>query len=60
MSDKTDTDSETGSEKQDSIVTHLMELRDRMIRIVAGLAVVLVALLPFANEAASHLTVTPS
>ena len=40
MSDKTDTDSETGSEKQDSIVTHLMELRDRMIRIVAGLAVV--------------------
>jgi len=50
MSDKTDTGLETNSEKQDSIVTHLMELRDRMIRIVAGLAVILVALLPFANE----------
>ena len=48
MSENTETDETT--EKQDSIVTHLMELRDRMIRIVAGLAVILVALLPFANE----------
>ena len=48
MYENTETDETT--EKQDSIVTHLMELRDRMIRIVAGLAVILVALLPFANE----------
>ena len=32
------------------LVSHLLELRSRVLRAVAGLAVVLIALLPFAND----------
>jgi len=37
-------------EKQESLVSHLVELRDRLIRIVIGIVVVLLCLFPFANE----------
>lgn len=35
---------------QESMITHLVELRDRMIKIVIGVVVVLFCLFPFANE----------
>lgn len=42
----------------DSIITHLVELRDRLLRIVIGLLVITLALVPFANEI-YHLLATP-
>lgn len=38
------------SAEQRPLVTHLLELRSRLLRAVVGLLVVLVALLPFANK----------
>lgn len=35
---------------QESMITHLVELRDRMIKVVIGVGVVLFCLFPFANE----------
>lgn len=35
---------------QESMITHLVELRDRMIKVVIGVVVVLFCLFPFANE----------
>lgn len=37
-------------QQQESIVTHLVELRDRLIKIVIGVVIVLLCLFPFANE----------
>lgn len=42
-------------QKQESLVTHLVELRDRLIKIIIGIAVVLLALFPFANDIYSFL-----
>ncbi len=39
-----------GGEEQTGFISHLVELRDRLLRIVAGIALVLICLLPFANE----------
>ena len=41
---------DTEEEKQESIVTHLVELRDRLIKIFLGVAVALLALFPFAKQ----------
>ncbi|MEM8843673.1 MAG: twin-arginine translocase subunit TatC [Pseudomonadota bacterium] len=43
-------DSQNQENKQESLVSHLVELRDRLIRIVLGILVVLLCLFPFANE----------
>ena len=43
-------DTQSQGNKQESLVTHLVELRDRLIRIVLGILVVLLCLFPFANE----------
>ena len=48
-------DAQIQDDKQDSLVSHLVELRDRLIRIVIGIAIVLVCLFPFANEIYSFL-----
>lgn len=37
-------------DKQDSLVSHLVELRDRLIKVVVGVVVVVLALFPFANQ----------
>lgn len=37
------------TDKQESLVTHLVELRDRLIKVLLGVVVVLLALFPFAN-----------
>ena len=42
-----DTDAPGGQEQP--FVTHLLELRDRLLRIILAIAVVFVALFPFAN-----------
>lgn len=42
-------------QKQESLVTHLVELRDRLIKIIIGIVVVLLALFPFANDIYSFL-----
>lgn len=42
-------------EKQESLVTHLVELRDRLLKIIIGIAVVLLGLFPFANDIYSFL-----
>ena len=46
---------DTEEQKQESIVTHLVELRDRLIKIFLGVGVVLLGLFPFANEIYSFL-----
>jgi len=38
------------NEKQESLVTHLVELRDRLIKTLIGVVAVLLCLFPFANE----------
>ena len=42
--------SDPEEQQQESIVTHLVELRDRLIKIVIGVVIVLLCLFPFANE----------
>ena len=42
-------------QKQESLITHLVELRDRLIKIIIGIVVVLLALFPFANDIYSFL-----
>ena len=46
---------ETQAEKQESLITHLVELRDRLIKILIGVVVILLCLFPFANEIYSFL-----
>ena len=46
MSDSPD----SKEQKQESIVTHLIELRDRLIKIFLGVGLVLLGLFPFAND----------
>ncbi len=46
---------ETQEEKQESLITHLIELRDRLIKTIIGIAVVLLCLFPFANQIYSFL-----
>ena len=41
---------DTGDDSERPLITHLLELRSRLLRGVAGLAVVLLCLLPFANK----------
>ena len=48
-------DTQSQDSKQDSLVSHLVELRDRMIRIVLGILIVLLCLFPFANDIYSFL-----
>jgi len=43
-------DEQDEQQKQESLVTHLVELRDRLIKIIIGIVVVLLALFPFAND----------
>ena len=43
-------DTKNQGDKQESLVSHLVELRDRLIRIVLGILVILLCLFPFANE----------
>lgn len=38
------------ADKQDSLVSHLVELRDRLIKVLLGVVVVVLALFPFANQ----------
>lgn len=42
--------SDPEEQQQESIVTHLVELRDRLIKIVIGVVIALLCLFPFANE----------
>lgn len=42
----------------DTIISHMIELRDRLLRIVIGLLLITLALFPFANEI-YHLLATP-
>ena len=49
------TDTPNPSNKQESLVSHLVELRDRLIKIFLGIAVVLLCLFPFANDIYSFL-----
>jgi len=49
------TEAPNETDKQESLVSHLVELRDRLIKIVIGIVVVLVALFPFANDIYSFL-----
>jgi len=37
-------------DKQDSLVSHLVELRDRLIKVLLGIVVVVLGLFPFANQ----------
>jgi sec-independent protein translocase protein TatC len=46
---------ESGNETEGGLIEHLLELRTRLMRGLVGLAVVLVALLPFANRLFSWL-----
>ena len=41
---------DTGDDSERPLITHLLELRSRLLRGVAGLLVVLLGLLPFANK----------
>lgn len=38
------------ADKQDSLVSHLVELRDRLIKVLLGIVVVVLGLFPFANQ----------
>jgi len=49
------TDASNETDKQESLVSHLVELRNRLIKIVIGIVVVLLCLFPFANEIYSFL-----
>ncbi len=49
------TDTPNPSNKQESLVSHLVELRDRLIKIIVGIAMVLLCLFPFANDIYSFL-----
>lgn len=49
------TEAPNDSEKQESLVSHLVELRDRLIKIVIGVVVILLGLFPFANQIYSFL-----
>lgn len=49
------TDTPNPWNKQESLVSHLVELRDRLIKIFLGIAVVLLCLFPFANDIYSFL-----
>ena len=42
-------------DKQETFVSHLVELRDRLIKIIIGIVIVLLCLFPFANEIYSFL-----
>lgn len=46
---------EKQEEKQESLITHLIELRDRLIKTIIGIVVVLLCLFPFANDIYSFL-----
>ncbi|MDW3096001.1 MAG: twin-arginine translocase subunit TatC [Gammaproteobacteria bacterium] len=46
---------ETEEEKQESLITHLIELRNRLIKIIIGIVVVVLCLFPFANDIYSFL-----
>ncbi|MCL4160485.1 UNVERIFIED_CONTAM: hypothetical protein GTU68_059938, partial [Idotea baltica] len=46
---------ETQEEKQESLITHLVELRDRLIKTLIGVVIVLLCLFPFANKIYSFL-----
>lgn len=46
---------ETQEEKQESLITHLVELRDRLIKTLIGIVIVLLCLFPFANKIYSFL-----
>jgi len=43
------------ADKQDSLVSHLVELRDRLIKVLLGIVVVVLGLFPFANQLYSFL-----
>jgi len=43
------------ADKQDSLVSHLVELRDRLIKVLIGIVVVVLGLFPFANQLYSFL-----
>lgn len=47
--------SDSEEQKQESIVTHLVELRDRLIKIIFGVGAAVLCLFPFANEIYSFL-----
>lgn len=47
--------SDPEDQKQESIVTHLVELRNRLIKIIFGVGIVVLGLFPFANEIYSFL-----
>lgn len=43
-------DVDEGQSKQESLMTHLVELRDRLLKIITGIIIVLLTLFPFANQ----------
>ena len=55
MSTETSPEPDKSNDKQESFVSHLVELRDRLIKIIIGIVVVLLGLFPFANEIYSFL-----
>ena len=55
MSTETPPEQNNSNDKQESFVSHLVELRDRLIKIIIGIVVVLLGLFPFANEIYSFL-----
>ena len=46
----TENDAEPGSEGEQSFISHLIELRERLLKATVAVLVVLVALVPFANK----------
>lgn len=51
MTDQTETETEEEEQQEEpGFITHLVELRNRLLRIVAAVILVLLALLPFANK----------
>ena len=58
MSDTEHEDSKHGEGTQQSLVSHLVELRERLLKAIAAVLLILVALLPFANRL-YHLIAAP-
>jgi sec-independent protein translocase protein TatC len=50
MSDKTPPDSNNETDQEQPLISHLLELRDRLLRMVLVVLVVFIALFPFAND----------
>lgn len=50
MSEKTEPDTTAPEDQEQPLITHLLELRDRMLRMVLVVLVLFIAMFPFAND----------